>query len=90
MTLIHQFTLLIILSNIIIHPTGPFQHAIPEILEIPLIKPILLPLNHPKYPQGHRRIMGGYQKRKGTHQKVINLISSIHQYSFSSEMVQFR
>src|SRR5258708_37469793 len=50
MTLIHQYSLLRTPSDTIFHPTGPFQHVIPEILEIPLIKPMFLPSNHPKYP----------------------------------------
>jgi len=64
MTLIHQ---LITLSNIKFHLTGPLHYANPEILEIPLIKPVFLPSNH------HHKCYGTIdtlQMRKGTHHQI--------------------
>jgi len=71
MTLIHQYSLLRTPSDTIFHPTGPFQHVIPEILEIPLIKPMFLPSNHPKYPCKHCIIMEECCMRKGMSPNII-------------------
>src|SRR5260370_14032848 len=84
MTLIHQFTLLVILSNIIIQPTDPFQHEILEILKIPLIKPMFLPSNHPKHPWKRLRIVKECCTRKGVFPNIIYPFFSRDQYSLFS------